>query len=78
MFRLKTFAEGGDHYIVFAIKEPSDESYPYLWKATTRIICYKVSQVLYTALKTHRCAVLFFSKIPVSSLGYVLPERTSI
>ncbi|XP_020617294.1 RING finger protein 141-like isoform X1 [Orbicella faveolata] len=39
---LKTFAEGGDHYIVFAIKEPSDESYPYLWKATTRIICYKV------------------------------------
>ncbi|KAJ7390473.1 hypothetical protein OS493_025176 [Desmophyllum pertusum] len=40
---LKTFAEGRGHHIVFAIKEPSDENYPYLWKATTRIFCYKVN-----------------------------------
>ncbi|KAL9955559.1 hypothetical protein ACROYT_G036897 [Oculina patagonica] len=41
---LKTFAEGRGHHTVFVIKEPSDENFPpYLWKATTRIICYKVN-----------------------------------
>ena len=30
---------------MFAIKEPSEEYSPYLWKATTRIVCYKVSGV---------------------------------
>lgn len=30
---------------MFAIKEPSEEYSPYLWKATTRIVCHKVSGV---------------------------------
>ena len=72
MFRLKTFAEGKDHSIVFAIREPSDENYPYLWKATTRIICYKVGHMLYTALKSHKFTINFVNpKILVSSLGTV-------
>lgn len=39
---LRKFAEGRGHYIMFAIKEPSEEYSPYLWKATTRIVCYKI------------------------------------
>lgn len=41
---LKTFAEDRGHQILFTIKEPTVEHYHgYLWKATTRIFCYKVN-----------------------------------
>ncbi|RMX60045.1 hypothetical protein pdam_00004485 [Pocillopora damicornis] len=39
---LRKFAEGRGQCIMFAIKEPSEEYSPYLWKATTRIVCYKI------------------------------------
>lgn len=41
---LKTFAEQRGNHIVFEIKEPDqDQQYhAYLWKATTRIFCYKI------------------------------------
>ena len=44
LHRLKTFAEDRGNQIMFTIKEPSEEHYyGYLWKATTRIFCYKVT-----------------------------------
>lgn len=41
---LKTFTEDRAHQILFTIKEPAEDLYNgYLWKATTKIICYKVN-----------------------------------
>lgn len=41
---LKTFTEDRQHQVLFTVKETSEEHYHgYLWKATTRIICYKVN-----------------------------------
>ena len=72
MFRLKTFAESRGHYIVFAIKEPSDENYPYLWKATTRVICYKVSQPFYTDLDCKTVVFFFPIRKAQSAISIIL------
>lgn len=41
---LKTFSEDRGTQIFFKIKEPTEEHYHgYLWKATTRIMCYKIN-----------------------------------